>query len=80
MHKQIVLNIHEENIILTIPLIILSFFSIFSGYLFKDLFIGLGSNFFGGSIFIYPDNLKICFAEFLPFYIKLVPLVFSFVG
>jgi len=40
-----------------IPLGLLSLASIFSGYLTKDLFMGLGSNFFIDSIFI--NNNKI---------------------
>lgn len=79
-HKSVILNVQEENIILCIPLFILAFFSIFSGYLFKDLFIGFGSTFFDYSIFILPSNLKIVDAEFLPGYIKVIPLIFSFAG
>src|SRR5450432_1538254 len=37
---------HEGDIFISIPLIILAIFSIFFGYLTKDIFIGLGSGFF----------------------------------
>jgi len=46
--------------------------SIFSGYIFKDYFTGLGSNFFGNSL---ADINNLQEAEFLPTYIKLIPLV-----
>jgi len=37
---------HEGDIFMSMPLIILAIFSIFFGYVTKDIFIGLGSNFF----------------------------------
>ena len=37
---------HEGDIFMSIPLIVLAIFSIFFGYLTKDIFIGLGSSFF----------------------------------
>src|SRR5207237_9798334 len=46
---------HEGDIFISMPLIILAIFSIFFGYLTKDIFIGLGSGFFyDNSIFIHP--------------------------
>ena len=39
----------------SIPLVILAIFSIYFGYISKDIFIGLGSGFFiDNSIFIHP--------------------------
>src|SRR5258706_5193262 len=37
---------HESDIYMSLPLIILAVFSIFFGYITKDIFIGLGSDFF----------------------------------
>jgi NADH-ubiquinone oxidoreductase chain 5 len=46
---------HEGDIFMSLPLIILAVFSIFFGFITKDLFIGLGSGLFqDNSIFIYP--------------------------
>jgi NADH-ubiquinone oxidoreductase chain 5 len=61
-------------------LVLLSFASIFIGYFFKDIFSGLGSSFWGNSIFISPSHLSNVDAEFLPFYIKLIPVIFSLFG
>jgi len=36
---------HEGDIYMSIPLIILAIFSIFFGYISKDIFIGLGTGF-----------------------------------
>jgi NADH-ubiquinone oxidoreductase chain 5 len=68
----------QENasiIYFSIPLIVLSIFAIFIGYISKDLFIGLGSSFFGSSILnLHTQNIE---AEFLnPFY-KLIPILYS---
>lgn len=35
-------EVHEPSLVMLIPLIVLALFSVFAGYLFKDLFIGLG--------------------------------------
>src|SRR5437588_11202533 len=44
---------HEGNLYISLPLVILAIFSIFFGYISKDIFIGIGSNFFiDNSIFI----------------------------
>lgn len=44
-HKNILLNAHESTWRMNLPLFILSFLSIFVGFLCKDLFIGFGSHF-----------------------------------
>jgi len=50
--KNVYLNSHESNLAVIIPLFVLTLFSIFFGYVFSDLFVGMGSDFFGNSIFI----------------------------
>jgi NADH-ubiquinone oxidoreductase chain 5 len=79
-YKNIIKHSHESPLAMTIPLFILSFGSIFSGYLMKDFFVGLGSDFFIDAIFILPDNLINIDAEFMPYYIKLLPTVLSLSG
>lgn len=75
------LNVHESSLSVIIPLSILSLFSIFFGYIFSDLFVGMGSDFFGNSLFIHPNNVHLIEAESsLPFYIKLAPLILSVLG
>jgi len=79
--KNVYLNSHESNFAVIIPLFILTLFSIFFGYVFSDLFVGMGSDFFGNSIFINPNNITIVEAEFsLPLLIKLLPSIFSILG
>jgi len=75
------LNSHESNIAVIIPLLILALFSIFFGYIFSDLFVGVGTDFFGNSLFIHPNNISIIEAEFsINPIIKLLPVILSFTG
>lgn len=79
-YKQVISHAHEGTYVMILPLVILGFFSIFIGYLTKDLFIGLGTDFFESAIFIKDKNLLFLQSEFIPFYIKNLPLIFSIGG
>ena len=70
---------HESNMFMSIPLIILAVFSIFFGYITKDIFIGLGSNFFmDNSLFIHPSHEIMLDTEFaVPTMFKIAPLIFT---
>nr|QCL17421.1 NADH dehydrogenase subunit 5 [Graphis scripta] len=70
---------HEGNIFMSLPLIVLAVFSVFFGYITKDIFIGLGSNFFSdNSLFIHPVNEIMLNTEFaVSIYYKLLPLVLT---
>lgn len=70
---------HEGDIFMSLPLIILALFSIFFGYITKDIFIGLGSGFFAdNSLFIHPQHEIMLDTEFaVPLLFKLLPLVFT---
>ena len=79
--KMTYLNIHEANTAVIIPLFILALFSIFFGFVFSDLFVGIGTDFFGSAIFIHPNNISLVEAEFsLPILLKLLPTILSIVG
>jgi len=70
---------HDGNIFMSLPLIILAIFSIFFGYIGKDIFLGLGSGFFSdNSIFIHPIREIMLNTEFaVPTLFKLLPLLFT---
>jgi len=70
---------HESDIFMSLPLIILAIFSIFFGYITKDMFVGLGSGFFtDNSIYIHPLHESMLNTEFaVPFIFKLLPLIFT---
>jgi len=70
---------HEGDIFMSIPLMILAVFSIFFGFITKDMFIGLGSGFFSdNSLFIHPTHEILLDTEFgVPTLFKLLPLLFT---
>jgi NADH-ubiquinone oxidoreductase chain 5 len=70
---------HEGDIFMSLPLILLAIFSIFFGYITKDIFIGLGSGFFSdNSLFIHPTHEIMLDTEFaVPTLFKLLPLIFT---
>jgi NADH-ubiquinone oxidoreductase chain 5 len=74
-------NAHEGDIFMSIPLIILAIFSIFFGYITKDLFIGLGTGFFiDNAIFIHPSHEIMLETEFaVPVLFKMLPLFFTII-
>lgn len=67
---------HESDMFMSLPLIILAIFSIFFGYITKDIFIGLASGFFAdNSLFIHPSHEIMLDTEFaVPTLFKLLPL------
>lgn len=79
---RVLLNAHEGPSIMLIPLVFLAFGSIFVGYIFRDMFIGLGTNFWNNAVFEfnYLGDFLVFEAEFLPASIKLIPVIFSLLG
>ena len=72
-------HIDQGDIFLNLPLIILAIFSIFFGYLTKDIFIGLATGFFiDNSLFIHPIHENVINTEFgVPTLFKLLPFFFT---
>ena len=70
---------HEGDIFMSLPLMILAVFSIFFGFITKDVFIGLGSGFFSdNALFIHPSHEILLDTEFgVPTLFKLLPLLFT---
>jgi NADH-ubiquinone oxidoreductase chain 5 len=64
---------------MSLPLMILAVFSIFFGFITKDMFIGLGSGFFAdNALFIHPSHEIMLDTEFgVPTLFKLLPLIFT---
>ena len=72
---------HDSPFFMFIPLFFLSFFSIFFGFIFKDLFVGIGNDTWLFSITNSSNkNLLILESEFLCFLIKNIPFFFSISG
>jgi NADH-ubiquinone oxidoreductase chain 5 len=79
-------NAHESDIFISLPLVVLAIFSIYFGFITKDIYIGLGSGFFiDNSIFIHPLHEILIDTEFgVPTIFKLIPffltLIFTGIG
>lgn len=73
-------NIHELPKNMAFALIVLSMGSLFSGYILKDAFVGIGSTFWGNSIYkleLFSIGLDF---EFISLGVKNIPLIFSLSG
>lgn len=70
---------HESDMFMSVPLIILAIFSVFFGYVSKDVFTGLGSGFFSdNSLFTHPSHEIMINTEFaVPTLFKILPLIFT---
>ena len=80
-NKSAYLHVHEASIQVIIPLVVLSLFSIFYGYIFSDLFVGMASDFLGNSVFTHPNHITLVEAEFsIPLSYKLLPSIVSILG
>ena len=74
------LHIEESNLSIILPLFILSIMSIITGYLFSDLFIGIGNNYMYSSIYIKFSHFNYIDIEFLDPLIKNIPFFFTLAG
>jgi NADH-ubiquinone oxidoreductase chain 5 len=80
IYKSVIFSAKESSYQINTALIVLSIPSIFIGYMSKDLFIGLGSHFWGTAIYVLPENMNRVDAEFIDQSIKLLPVVVSLTG
>ena len=79
-YKPIIIHAHDSPIKMGLPLAILTIPSIFIGYFTKDMTIGMGSDFWGNSIYVLPKNMNMIDAEFIPHIWKVFPVCFSILG
>ena len=74
-------KIHESPLIMLIPLFILALGAVFSGWFFKEMFVGVNWDYFWtNSIFILTGNDAIYNAHNVPKWVKLLPIVLAIVG
>jgi len=71
---------HDAPFLMAFPLILLALGSIVVGFLGKDMMIGLGSNFWGNSLFVLPHNLSLLESEYIPQPQKMIPLSLIILG
>ena len=75
--KSSIEHLHEAPFGLAFPLCLLAFFSLFIGYLTRDVFIGIGTPYWSNSIFLLPEHSMLIEAEFLSISIKWLPFFVS---
>ena len=73
--RKVYLNLHESGWKISIALTCLCVLSIVVGYASKELFIGVGSDYWNGSLYVSPDIYFIKYMEFGGFYIKFLLFV-----
>nr|YP_009774169.1 NADH dehydrogenase subunit 5 [Caulacanthus okamurae]QIZ74786.1 NADH dehydrogenase subunit 5 [Caulacanthus okamurae] len=73
-------KLHDSSVLMAFPLIMLALGSLFFGFMFKDLFIGIGTDFWKGSIFVLPNHNFFIEAEWLPVMTKWLPFSLSILG
>jgi len=79
-HFFVIKQIHESSLIMIFPLLILSLGSIFVGFVTKDFFLGLGVNSWNYSFFQMINYISFFNSEFLYYFIKILPVIFSING
>jgi len=79
-YKKVICQAYDSSYQICIALAILSIPSIFIGFYTKDMIIGLGTDFWGNSLFILPENMNMVDSEFIPTQFKLLPVFLSILG
>jgi len=79
-YRSVICAAYDSSYAIIFSLAVLSIPSIFIGYLTKDMIIGMGSDFWGNSIFILPENMNLIDAEFIDYKFKILPVCLSLLG
>ena len=80
LNRNFISDIKESSNLTLIPLVILIMASIFVGFLTKDFFVGLGTDSWNSSIFIWPLRTYLVESEFLNIQAKWTPFLFTVLG
>ena len=54
--------------------------SVFAGFYTKDMIIGLGTDFWGNSVYVRPENMNTVDSEFITHMFKILPVLVSLLG
>ena len=79
-YKSVITSAYDSSYQICTSLAILSIPSVLIGFYTKDMFIGLGTDFWGNSIFVLPKNMNMIDAEFIDHTFKILPVVLSLLG
>jgi len=79
-YKSVITYAYDSSYQICISLAVLSVPSMFIGFYSKDMIIGLGTDFWGNSLFVLPKNMNMIDAEFIDHSFKVLPVIFSLLG
>lgn len=78
--KQVIIFAKDSSYQICIALGVLALPSIFIGFYTKDMLVGFGTDFWGASIFVKPENMNQVDSEFIDQKYKLLPVFLSIFG
>jgi len=78
--KASLLHIHDAPFVMALPLMLLAIGSIFGGYMAREMFLGLGTDFWAGAIVTLPSHSVQLESEYIPQAIKMIPLFSGCLG
>ena len=73
-------RVHDAPKIMMIPLVLLSLGALFAGFVAYGAMVGEGSGFWGGSLFVLPENDTVAAAHHVPFWVKASPPILAVAG
>jgi NADH:ubiquinone oxidoreductase subunit 5 (subunit L)/multisubunit Na+/H+ antiporter MnhA subunit len=79
-HKKVICFAFDSGFQICAALACLAIPSIFIGYYIKDMFVGMGSSFFGTAIFVSLKNVNTFDGEFIHVFYKTLPVGLSILG
>ena len=79
--KNVLLHVHESPLVMLLPLFILAFGALFSGWFFYENFVGHHwHEFWGHSIYIAETNKAMKLAHYVPKWVKYLPVFLAILG
>jgi len=78
--KTVICKAYDSSYQICFALAVLTIPSVFAGYYTKDMIIGVGTDFWGNSIFVLPENMNSIDSEFINHFFKLLPVILSLSG
>ena len=79
--KEVLDHVHESPFVMLIPLFVLAFGAIFSGWYFYNDFVGYNwKEFWGNSIFISEKHKAFKLAHYVPLWVKYLPIFLAVLG
>jgi NADH-ubiquinone oxidoreductase chain 5 len=80
-NRQMYKGVHEAPMLMAVPMAILCLLAILFGYVMKDLWLGMGTDFLSAQMHINPQSIVLVEAEFcMSPMAKLLPLMVSLLG